>query len=59
VPQGSCPGPVIFSLYIASLNRVVQKNSANLYGYADDHKIAFKIKAGNVQNEANVLQQLE
>jgi hypothetical protein len=59
VPQGSCAGPVIFTLYIASLNRVIQKYPADLYGYADDHKIAFKIQAGNVQNEVTVLRQLE
>ena len=58
VPQGSCAGPVIFTMYIAVLNKVVQKYPAELYGYADDHKIAFRIQAGNAQNETNVLQQL-
>ena len=52
VPQGSCAGPVIFTLYISALNKVVQKYPADLYGYADDHKIAFKIQAGNHENEA-------
>ncbi|KAH3780636.1 hypothetical protein DPMN_158455 [Dreissena polymorpha] len=59
VPQGSCAGPVIFTLYISALNKVVQKYPADLYGYADDHKIAFKIQAGNHENEAYVLQQLD
>jgi hypothetical protein len=58
VPQGSCAGPVIFTMYIAALNKVVQKYPADLYGYADDHKLAFKIQAGNLQHETSVLQQL-
>ncbi|KAH3780415.1 hypothetical protein DPMN_158230 [Dreissena polymorpha] len=40
VPQGSCAGPVIFTLYLSALNKVAQKYPADLYGYADDHKIA-------------------
>ena len=58
VPQGSCAGPVIFTLYISALNRVVQKYPADLYGYADDHKIAFKLQSGNSQEETTVIQQL-
>jgi hypothetical protein len=59
VPQGSCAGPVLFTMYIAALNRVVKKYPASLYGYADDHKIAFRIQAGNLHNESVVMQQLE
>ena len=58
VPQGSCAGPVIFTLYISALNRVVQKYPADLYGYADDHKIAFKLQSENYQEETTVIQQL-
>ena len=45
--------PVIFTLYIA-----VREYNLTLYGYADDHKIAFRIQAGNAQNEATFIQQL-
>jgi len=58
VPQGSCAGPVIFTLYISALNRVVRKYPADLYGYADDHKLAFKIQTGNSETESIVFQQL-
>ena len=37
IPHGYCAGPVICSLYIPTLNRVVQKYPADLNGYADDH----------------------
>ena len=52
VPQGSCAGPVIFTMYIAALNRVVRKYQADLYGYADDHKVAFRIQSGYHQSES-------
>ena len=59
VPQGSCAGPVIFTLYISALNRVVQKYTADLYGYADDHKVALKFQAGNPDSVSMVLDQLD
>jgi len=58
VPLGSCAGPVIFTMNIAALNKVVNKYPSDLYGYADDHKLVFRILAGNQQNEELVLQQL-
>ena len=47
VPQGSCADPVIFTMYIAALKNIVQKYNLELYGYADDHKIAFRIQIGD------------
>ena len=39
VPQGSCAGPVLYSLYAATLQEVIPATVA-IHGYADDH--AFK-----------------
>ena len=58
VPQGSCAGPVIFTMYIAALKNIGQKYNLELYGYADDHKIAFRIQAGDAQSETIVIEQL-
>jgi hypothetical protein len=59
VPQGSCAGPVLFTLYVAALNRVVQKYSPTLHGYADDHKIALACYPGNSDSEAEAKAELE
>ena len=58
VPQGSCAGPVIFTLYIAALNRVVQNYPVQLHGYADDHKVVVQIQEGNIENMTYALEQL-
>ena len=58
VPQGSCAGPVIFTMYVAALRKVVRQYPTDLYGYADDHKLAFRFQAGNLHEEAIVLQHL-
>ena len=58
VPQGSCAGPVIFTMYIAALKNIGQKYNLELYGYADDHKTAFRIQAGDAQSETIVIKQL-
>ena len=49
VPQGSCAGPVVFTLYIAALNLIVKNSCPGIiiYGYADDHKLSITCKAGN------------
>ena len=61
VPQGSCAGPVVFTLYIAALNLVVQQCCPDiiLYGYADDHKLAITCNAGNIHSEAEAKRNIE
>jgi len=58
VPQGFCAGPVIFTMYVAALRKVVRQYLTDIYGYADDHKLAFRFQAGNQHEEAIVLQHL-
>ena len=59
VPQGSCVGPVIFTLYTAALSRIVEKYPTVLHGYADDHKVAFSFRPGDKEGESRVLKQLD
>ena len=58
VPQGSCAGPVIFTMDIVALKYIGEKYNLELYGYANDHNIAFRIHVGDAQSEANVIKQL-
>ena len=59
MPQSSCAGPVIFTLYIATLSRIVEKYPAVLHGYADDHKVAVSFRPGDKEDESRVLKQLD
>lgn len=39
VPQGSCAGPVLYTVYASTLGDVIQDESTYIIGYADDHGI--------------------
>ena len=50
VPQGSCAGPVLFSVYASTIQNVVTQD-ISLHGYADDHalKISFNASEPNAE----------
>ena len=37
VPQGSCAGPVFYSVYPLTIQHITINDQISLYGYADDH----------------------
>ena len=39
VPQGSCLGLVLFTIYVADLSQIIEKHLPEAQGYADDHQI--------------------
>ena len=36
LPQGSCLGPLLFSIYASKLSNIIQNHLPHLHGYADD-----------------------
>ena len=38
-PQGSCPGPVMFTQYSSPVFKVIDSHTKQGHGYADDHQI--------------------
>ena len=51
VPQGSCLGPVLFTLYSSTLGQVVSEHGVNMTAYADDHSFYKTYPAGNIHVE--------
>ena len=59
VPQGSCLGPICFTLYTSSLFHVIQKHMVSSFSYADDTQLIHICKPGDRAVESNALFQLE
>ena len=58
VPQSSCAGPVLYSIYASTLQTVITEGK-DLSGFADDHNVKKAFKAGNKVDEEEVISVLE
>ena len=58
VPQGSCAGPVLYSVYASTLQTVIPEG-INLNSFADDHNVKKSFRAGNKVDEKEVISDLE
>ena len=58
VPQGSSSGAFIFLCYASPIETVIPENLV-LNGFADDHSVRCKFKAGNLNEELSVIKLIE
>ncbi|CAB4037989.1 Hypothetical predicted protein, partial [Paramuricea clavata] len=54
VPQGSCLGPLLFTIYVSKLCDIVQRHLPDVHCYADDSQlyVAFRPKVESEQSDA-------
>ena len=59
VPQGSCLSPVLFTIYIAALFRIIENHLPDAHGYADDHQLYLSFKPAVASSQAEALSATE
>ena len=55
VPQGSCLGPVLFTIYAAPLLKIIEHHLPQAQGYADDHQLYIAFNPNSQASQENAL----
>ena len=60
VPQGSCMGPILFTLYVSRLfNIISHQHLPSVHGYADDTQIYLSFRPCSIHSEINSFSVIE
>ena len=55
VPQSSCLGPLLFTIYASKLFEIVKCHLPDVHAYADDTQLYFSFKPDGATNELDVI----
>ena len=59
IPQGSCLGPFLFTLYTSRLFQIVQVHLSDVHCFADDTQLYISLRPNDASNELPTLNAME
>ena len=59
VPQGSCLGPLLFTMYASKLFDIIKGYLPQTHAYADDTQLHLSFKPGTTSSQSDVVYALE
>ena len=59
VPQGSCMGPILFTLYVSRLFNIISQHLPSVHSYADDTQIYLSFRPCTIHSEINAVPAIE
>ena len=55
VPQGSCMGPILFTLYVFPLFNIISQHLPSMHGYADDTQIYPSFRTPSIHSDISAV----
>ena len=59
VPQGSCLGPLLFTMYASKLSDIIKGHLPRAHAYADDSQLYLSFKPDNTSPQSNAVDAME
>ena len=59
VPQGSCLGPLIFTIYVSKLLQILKHHLPSVHTYADDAQLYLSFKPSNSSTEVEAVSAMQ